>query len=141
EARLIAFILLASIATVAGILLRRRQRVAARIADAQRRQIELEQRVAERTSDLITARDRLESEINDHHKTESMLQGVQQDLVHANRLAIMGQVAAGVAHEINQPVATIRAYADNARIFIDRKRLDAAADNLVEIASLTERIG
>ncbi|MND62373.1 C4-dicarboxylate transport sensor protein DctB [compost metagenome] len=53
----------------------------------------------------------------------------------------MGQVAAGVAHEINQPVATIRAYADNARTFIDRKRLDAAADNLVEIASLTERIG
>lgn len=141
EARLIAFILLASIATVAGILLRRRQRVAARIADAQRRQIELEQRVAERTRDLITARDRLEAEIGDHHKTETMLQGVQQDLVHANRLAIMGQVAAGVAHEINQPVATIRAYADNARTFLDRKRLDEAADNLAEIASLTERIG
>ncbi len=141
EARLIAFIILASIATVAGILLRRRQRVVARIADAQRRQIELEQRVAERTLDLISARDRLESEINEHHKTEGMLQGVQQDLVHANRLAIMGQVAAGVAHEINQPVATIRAYADNARTFLDRKRLDDAAENLAEIAALTERIG
>ncbi len=141
EARLIAFIILGAIATLAGILLRRRQRVAARIADAQRRQAELEHRVDERTRDLIKARDRLESEISDHHKTETMLQGVQQDLVHANRLAIMGQVAAGVAHEINQPVATIRAYADNARTFLNRKQLNAATENLSEIAALTERIG
>lgn len=141
EARLIAFIILGAVATLAGILLRRRQRVAARIADAQRRQAELEHRVAERTRDLIAARDHLESEISEHHKTESMLQGVQQDLVHANRLAIMGQVAAGVAHEINQPLATIRAYADNARTFLERKQLDAATQNLSEIAALTERIG
>nr|WP_247875375.1 ATP-binding protein [Ochrobactrum sp. Marseille-Q0166] len=53
----------------------------------------------------------------------------------------MGQVAAGVAHEINQPVATIRAYADNARVFLERKQLDAATENLAEIAALTERIG
>lgn len=141
EARLIAFIIFGAIATLAGFLLNRRQRVLARIEDSHRRQAELEQRVAERTRDLIAARDRLESEISDHHKTEALLQGVQQDLVHANRLAIMGQVAAGVAHEINQPVATIRAYADNARTFIDRKRLDAATENLAEIAALTERIG
>ncbi len=53
----------------------------------------------------------------------------------------MGQVAAGVAHEINQPVATIRAYADNARTFIERNRIADATENLNEIAALTERIG
>jgi two-component system C4-dicarboxylate transport sensor histidine kinase DctB len=66
---------------------------------------------------------------------------VQQELVQANRLAILGQVAAGVAHEINQPVATIRAYADNTQIFLDRQQLAPARDNLTLIASLTERIG
>lgn len=141
EARLFAFIIIATIATLIGIILRRRQRIIARIKDVQRRQSELEDRVIERTQDLVKARDRLQSEITEHHKTETMLQGVQQDLVHANRLAIMGQVAAGVAHEINQPVATIRAYADNARIFLERKQLDAATANLNEIAALTERIG
>src|SRR5690606_34443428 len=95
----------------------------------------------ERTRDLSLARDRLQAEISDHRRTETMLQGVQQDLVHANRLAIMGQVAAGVAHEINQPVATIRAYADNAKTFIERQRLSDAIENLSEIAALTDRIG
>lgn len=141
EARLFTFIVLATIATVAGLLLRRRQKIAARIADAQRRQAELEERVEERTRDLSLARDRLQAEISDHRRTETMLQGVQQDLVHANRLAIMGQVAAGVAHEINQPVATIRAYADNAKTFIERKHLSDATENLDEIAALTDRIG
>ncbi len=69
------------------------------------------------------------------------LQVVQQELVQANRLAILGQVAAGVAHEINQPVATIRAYADNARVFLDAGRPAPADENLGAIAALTERIG
>ncbi len=141
EARLFAFIILAAIASFAGLLLRRKQKLAARIADARRTRMELEERVEERTRDLSLARDRLQAEISDHRRTETMLQGVQQELVHANRLAIMGQVAAGVAHEINQPVATIRAYADNARTFIERKKLSDATDNLNEIAALTDRIG
>jgi two-component system C4-dicarboxylate transport sensor histidine kinase DctB len=69
EARLIAFIILAAIATIAGLLLRRRQKVVARIAAAGRTQLELEQRVEERTRDLSLARDRLEAEISDHHRS------------------------------------------------------------------------
>ncbi|MFQ0814017.1 ATPase [Brucella anthropi] len=141
EARLFTFIALAAAAMISGLVLRRRQILAARIADARRTRMELEERVEERTRDLSLARDRLQAEISDHRRTETMLQGVQQDLVHANRLAIMGQVAAGVAHEINQPVATIRAYADNAKTFIERNQLSDAAENLNEIAALTERIG
>ncbi len=91
--------------------------------------------------DLSRARDLLQEEIADHRSTESKLQVVQQELVQANRLAILGQVAAGVAHEINQPVATIRAYADNARVFLQRNRKGEAEENLGEIAALTERIG
>ncbi|MGU3401525.1 ATP-binding protein [Brucellaceae bacterium D45D] len=141
EARLYTFIVLAALATVLGLLLRRRQKLAARIARARHTRMQLEERVKERTRDLSLAHDRLQAEISDHRRTETMLQGVQQDLVHANRLAIMGQVAAGVAHEINQPVATIRAYADNAKTFLARKRLGDAVENLDEIAALTDRIG
>jgi two-component system NtrC family sensor kinase len=38
------------------------------------------------------------------------LADAQQELVHAERLASMGQIAAGVAHEINNPLSTILIY-------------------------------
>lgn len=140
-ARTLALLGVLSLLAFAGFLLYRRQRGARRIAEAQKARDELERRVVKRTQDLSQARDRLQTEISDHRKTEETLQSVQQDLVQANRLAILGQVAAGVAHEINQPVATIRAYADNARTFLERGQRQSAEENLNDIAALTERIG
>lgn len=141
ESRFLALATLIPVFAGIALLLRRRQVALMRIANERAARDELERRVMERTEDLSQARDRLQLEIADHRTTEARLQVVQQELVQANRLAILGQVAAGVAHEINQPVATIRAYADNARVFLQRKQ-DASADsNLEEIASLTDRIG
>lgn len=125
----------------AGLLLHRSGRTARRAADAKAAQAELERQVTLRTVELTEARDRLQAEITEHRATDSRLQGVQRDLVQANRLAILGQVAAGVAHEINQPVATIRAYADNAKAFLDRGNGETAKENLGLIAELTDRIG
>ncbi|MER8541095.1 sensor histidine kinase [Mesorhizobium sp. M1334] len=141
EMRLLALGVVVPLLGLAAYLLRRRQSAQMRIAAEQAARTELERRVVERTEDLSRARDRLQAEISDHRSTEAKLQIVQQDLVQANRLAILGQVAAGVAHEINQPVATIRAYADNARTFLDRKQTGPAEENLGAIAALTERIG
>jgi len=141
ETRLLALGVVIPLLALAAFLLWRRHSAQMRIALSEMARLELERRVTERTEDLSRARDRLETEIDDHRNTETKLQTVQQELVQANRLAILGQVAAGVAHEINQPVATIRAYADNARIFLEREQPASAVDNLGKIASLTERIG
>ncbi|UFW62857.1 ATP-binding protein [Rhizobium laguerreae] len=141
EARMLALLILLPLLAAAAFLLRRRHVISLRISSEQRAREELERRVAERTLDLSQARDRLQAEIVGHKSTEQKLQAVQQDLVQANRLAILGQVAAGVAHEINQPVATIRAYADNARTFLNRGQTAPAGENLESIAALTERIG
>jgi histidine kinase len=43
----------------------------------------------------------------------------QEQLVHSVRLAEMGELAASVAHELNQPLTGIRTYADNAAFMID----------------------
>ena len=141
EARMLALLILLPLLAAAAFLLRRRHAITLRISREQQAREELERRVVERTLDLSQARDRLQAEIIGHKSTEQKLQAVQQDLVQANRLAILGQVAAGVAHEINQPVATIRAYADNARTFLDRGQAAPAGENLESIAALTERIG
>lgn len=141
EAQLLTLATLVPLLALAALLLRRRQVVAMRSAEERLARNALEASVEERTRDLRMARDRLETEIADHRQTTEKLQAVQQDLVQANRLAILGQVAAGVAHEINQPVATIRAYADNARTFLDRGQSSTAAENMESIAELTDRVG
>jgi two-component system C4-dicarboxylate transport sensor histidine kinase DctB len=140
EARLLAVLALGAITLAAAIWLRRRQAVLAAIARDQAAREELERRVIARTRDLSLARDHLQAEIADHRETETKLQAVQQDLVQANRLAILGQVAAGVAHEINQPLATIRAYADNSKVFLARSKPEPVLENLGLIADLTDRI-
>lgn len=140
EARLLALLFLGVIAIAAAIWLRRRHAALANATREQAAREELERRVIERTHDLSLARDHLEAEIANHRETETKLQSVQQDLVQANRLAILGQVAAGVAHEINQPLATIRAYADNAKVFLGRNKPEPARENLDHIADLTDRI-
>lgn len=126
---------------LSGLWLRRRQKARQAEEVAARARAQLERRVDERTRDLQSAMDQLETEISGHQQTGRELQTVQQELVKANRLAILGQVAAGVAHEINQPVATIRAFADNARTLMNRQRLEEADENMKDIAALTERIG
>lgn len=141
EARLAATLTLAALLLLAAIQLRRRLAARVEREREQAARAELEKRVQARTLELSLARDKLQAEITDHRATEARLQAVQQDLVQANRLAILGQVAAGVAHEINQPVATIRAYADNAKVFLDRRQSAPVAENLGHIASLTDRIG
>jgi two-component system C4-dicarboxylate transport sensor histidine kinase DctB len=141
EYRFVALSILMGLLLMSAIGIRRRQASLSAIVREQAQREELETRVIERTRALSLARDRLQAEIFDHRSTDAKLQIVQQDLVQANRLAILGQVAAGVAHEINQPVATIRAYADNSKVFIERNQIGSAVENLDLIAGLTERIG
>ena len=66
---------------------------------------------------------------------QARLHTLQDELVQASKLALLGQVAAGVAHEINQPVAAIRSYADNAAEF--RRQDPETAREPESIASLT----
>lgn len=141
EFRLVGLLAAVVILALAAVWIRRRQVALMAMVRQKEAREELERRVMERTHDLSLARDRLQAEISNHHETETKLQVVQQDLVQANRLAILGQVAAGVAHEINQPVATIRAYADNSRIFLDRQQIGPLRENLELISGLTDRIG
>ncbi len=49
-------------------------------------------------------------------------------LAHVGRLSTMGEMAAGLAHEINQPLAAIAAYAQAALRLLDKNNADALSD-------------
>jgi two-component system C4-dicarboxylate transport sensor histidine kinase DctB len=128
------------LATIISVLLRRHQRRQAEFRQQIMRRQELEQRVAERTRALSTANVKLLNEIDGRRRMEGDLHRLQDELVQANKLAALGQIAAGVAHEVNQPLAAIRTYAANGRKFMLRGDMAEAAENFVVIDDLTERI-
>lgn len=76
------------------------------------------------------ARAQLEQELK--HRTA--------ELVQAAKLATIGQMAAGMVHEINQPLAAIGAFAGNARRFMELGRHDRVHQNLGEIATQIDRL-
>ncbi len=73
--------------------------------------------------------------------TNARLAVLNDQLVQANKLATLGQITAGVGHEINQPVTAIAAYAHTARMLIAREAHAEAIEAIDRIAALTQRIG
>ena len=118
----------------------RRRSLAKQLADEQARQL-LEERVEQRTIELSAANTQLLGEMGERRRAEEEARMLHEELEQANRLATLGQIAAGVTHEINQPVAAIRATADNAGALIERGQIGAAKTALGKIGKLTERIG
>ena len=72
---------------------------------------------------------------------DERLRALNERLVQANKLAALGQIAAGVGHEINQPLTAIAAYAHNGVQLVAGGRHQEASANLKSIATLAERIG
>jgi two-component system C4-dicarboxylate transport sensor histidine kinase DctB len=132
--------ILAGIILVAGvfaIMLRSREKVLLQVAA--RRTLESE--VTLRTAELTEVNHRLIEQSREREQADSSLRSAREELAQANRLGSIGQITAGVAHEINQPVAAIRTFAENAGQFLDRGHPERARANLDLIVDLTARIG
>ena len=119
---------------------RTEERRAARAA-LERVQADLEARIAERTAELLTANRTLEDRVSSLKDAEQILTRTRDTAVQAGKLAVLGQMAAGVTHELNQPLAALTTLADNARRFIERDKPEAAAENLDHIARVAQRMG
>lgn len=118
-AGLLAAAAMALAAVIAYALALRRAALRERLALQEEARAELERRVAEATTEL---------------------RATENELTQAAKLAALGQMSAGIAHEINQPLAAMRSFADNAVVLLERGRTDSVRANLGEIAALTDRM-
>jgi signal transduction histidine kinase len=70
------------------------------------------------------------------HRVELELSHQRSELMHAARLAMVGELTAGIAHEINQPLGAILSNADTAELLLDRgdpAQLDEVRQILADI--------
>lgn len=102
---------------------------------------QLETRVAERTAELSGANLALRREVAERQEAEAALKKAQADLVQAGKLSALGQMSAGISHELNQPLMAIGQFAENGALLLERGKTEAAAGNLDRIAQLSGRMG
>jgi len=96
------------------------------------------QRLRDREARIIQeANERLEARVK--ARTQE-LEAAQAELVQAGKLAALGTMAAGIAHELNQPLAGIRTYAVSGARLLERGREATAIDNFRHIHDLSDRL-
>lgn len=105
-----------------------------RAADEQLKQYaqELEQRVVERTQDLQEKNAVLEQTLAD-------LKAAQQRLILQEKMASLGELVAGVAHEINNPIGAVKSSADVSVRCV--AKIEAEVDEQENLASLKNSRG
>jgi len=83
----------------------------ARETDQQEKQrVHLEELVANRTQELSSINEQLRKEISEREQAEEIARQHQERLAHVARINTVGEMASGLAHEINQPLAAIATY-------------------------------
>jgi two-component system C4-dicarboxylate transport sensor histidine kinase DctB len=115
--------------TAQNIYFRRRER-------REKRQLyaNIDAKIAERTSELT-------DKISELQRAEVVLRQTRDEAVQAGKMAVLGQMAAGVTHELSQPLSAIQLYAGNARKLIDAGRMDVVTENIDTINELVTRAG
>ncbi|WP_421907302.1 ATP-binding protein [Mameliella sp.] len=99
----------------------------------------LEGRVRDRTQDLEQANLALRREVSEREEAEAALRRAQAELVEAGKLSALGQMSAGISHELNQPLMAIGQFAENGAAFLDKGKPEKARANLDRIAGLAAR--
>ena len=102
---------------------------------------QLESKVARRTKALTDTNVRLRKEVAERQQAEQTLRAAQDELVQAAKLAVLGQLAAGITHELAQPLGAMRTLSGNAIEFMKRGNLATVEQNLGIIARLADQMG
>ena len=111
--------------------------------DLRKARDELELRVSQRTSDLAQANRRLQHEILERERAEEQARQHQNQLAHVARTRTMGEMAAGLAHELNQPLGAISSYAEGCIRLIEsnQAQLEQLSSPLQEVSRQARRAG
>ena len=103
----------------------------------------LEDLVKERTSEIVAINKKLIQEIEDRKKVEHELNEQRVLTIRSDHLRSLGEMATGIAHELNQPIAGVRAFAEHILLGIKRGwdlKDEKVLGKLENIVKQTERM-
>jgi C4-dicarboxylate-specific signal transduction histidine kinase len=119
-------------------------------AEIKRLNEELEERVVERTQQLMIVNEELKKEVVERHRAEEQTQAererlrqVRAELAHVSRVTTMGEMAASIAHEVDQPLSGVVITANACLRFLAdaSPNLDEVREGLQAIARDGRRAG
>lgn len=100
----------------------------------------LELRVTQRTRELNQSNAQLKQEIEERIRAEKALRQTHEELIQAEKLAALGQLSAGLVHEISQPLSAIQTFLASTQLLIERDEIALARENLTDIDKLIRRV-
>ncbi len=101
---------------------------------------ELERKVMARTAALAASNRQLERQVEERFQAEGRLRSMQHELIQINRLAALGQMAASVAHEVNQPLTALKNQSANTLMLAQRGMYPQVEESLGTMGRLVDRI-
>lgn len=93
------------------------------------------------SADLRALNARLTREIAERERMQRELRVAEQTVQQASKLAALGEMSAGVSHELNQPLAAMKTYLAGARLLLERGRGEEALTSFGRIDDLLDRMG
>ena len=93
------------------------------------------------SADLRALNARLTREIAERERVQRELRVAEQTVEQSSKLAALGEMSAGVSHELNQPLAAMKTYLAGARLLLQRGRPEEAMSSFQRIDDLIERMG
>ncbi|WP_370454611.1 ATP-binding protein [Paracoccus sp. M683] len=97
--------------------------------------------VMRESADLRALNSRLKAEIAERVRVQRELRVAEQTMQQSSKLAALGEMSAGVSHELNQPLAAMKTYLAGARLLLQRGRPEEALSSFQRIDDLVERMG
>lgn len=90
-------------------------------------------KLEKKMADLECVNQKLQDEISERQRAEKERAEMQVHMIQQDKIATIGQLAAGIAHEINNPIGFIKSNIETLAKYTDRlKRFVAVADELVK---------
>jgi signal transduction histidine kinase len=111
------------------------------VGELQRLNADLEARVRDRTGELELANARLLAERGELEATLARLNETQEQLVQMEKMASIGLLTAGIAHEINNPLGFILPNFELAESWLDAAREGRTHDRVHSLEDLAKLLG